>query len=211
MRKFIIPILMSFGFASCLSSKFNPSFIGSIRYQYSYNSNILDVDSLRSVRPGVGLFRYDRSSYQSSFVGIDTLTYYYSGRINKCLSQVGNSTSFECEDYGLHTDSILFIKDYSCNEKILGYSCRILEIQKKASWVRYYYATDLHIAKATYKNHRSYNWDAYGNSAKGGLVLKLEHRFARFTMTGIAVEIDKQGNAFKALQITDSLFAQFCR
>lgn len=211
MRKFIFLISMLFGFASCLSSKFNPSFNGSIRYQYSYSSTILDVDSLRNVRPGLGLFRYDRCCYQSSFVGIDTFTYYYSGRVNKCLSQLGNSTSFECEDYDLHTDSILSIKDYSCSETILGYSCRILEMQKKNSWVRYYYATDMRIAKATYKNHRSYNWDTYGNHTKGGLILKLEHRFARFTMTGIAVAIDQQHKTFKALQIPDSLFAKYCR
>lgn len=186
-------------------------FTGTIEYAYTYSSNILNADSLTKERPSKGIFRYDENNYQSQFINTDTITYYYSGSLNKCIAEAGSIKKYECEDYGVMTDSVLTVKEYATEEKVLGHSCRILELQKKNSLVKYYVSTDLRIAPATYKLHKSYNWDVYGTKANGGLILKLEHQFKVFTMRGIAGEIKEGHQKFKALEINESLFTEICK
>lgn len=186
-------------------------FTGTIRYQYTYSSNTLNADSLAESRPAAAVFRYDLADYQSMFTGKDTIIYYYAGKKNKALSAAGNPVSFSCEDYGQVTDSVLSVKLYDTTEKVLGYTCRVLEIQKKNSWVQYFVAKDLQIAPDTYERHVAYNWDVYGKEAKGGLILKLEHRFLRFTMKGIASSVQKTvDQRFRALEIDTILFNRLC-
>jgi hypothetical protein len=143
-------------------------FNGTIEYAYTYSSDSLNIDSLVTARPVKGLFRYDENNYQSRFINADTITYYYSGPMNKCIAGSGNTKNYECEDYSLMTDSILAVKDYATEEKILGYSCRILELQKKNSVVKYFVSTELKIAPSTYRLHKSYNWDVYGENQTVG-------------------------------------------
>ena len=100
---------------------------------------------------------------------------------------------------------------YDTEEKILGYPCKIIEYQTKVFWNRYYVATDFKIAPGTYKNHLSYNWSFYGEKSEGGLILKLEHRFKKYTMKGIAIEVKERGENFKALQIDEKLFSENCK
>ena len=212
--KYILPSILTVlsAFAGCISEKKENYFTGTIEYNYSYTSDSLKADSLNRVRPSKGLFRYDTSNYQSRFIGADTFTYYYSGKLNKCLSEAGSGRQYECEDYGMKTDSVLWVKDYATDEKVLNHPCRILEIEKKGSSVKYYYATDLKIAPATYQKHVAYNWDLYGSKANGGLILKLEHRFKKFTMKGEAVVVRKsQQPAFAALEIDEALFSKICK
>lgn len=196
---------------ACSDKKSTNYFTGQFSYIYSYTSDSLNTDSLSGIRPSRGVFRYDTCNYQSRFTGAGTFTYYYSGKLNKCLSASGPSKEFECEDYSKETDSVISVKDYPTDEKILGHPCRILELQKKSSWVKYYYATDLQIAPATYKNHKAYNWDVYGIKANGGLILKLEHRFNKFVMSGVADSLRILGGDFKALEINESLFSAICK
>lgn len=198
-------------YAGCVNKGKEKYFTGTVEYTYTYLSDSLNTDSLKKLRPAKGYFRYDTSNYQSRFTGADTFTYYYSGKLNKCLSKPGSSKKYECEDYGIMTDSVLSVKDYATEEEILGYSCRILELQKKNSWVKYYYTTDLRIASATYKNHKAYNWDVYGTKANGGLILKMEHRFNKFIMSGVADNLSIEKGDFKALEIEESLFSEICK
>ena len=152
---------------------------------------------------------YDAINYQSRFINHDTVTYYYSGKLNKCIEATGNRKNYECEDYGTATDSVISIKEYATEEKVLGYDCRVIEMQKQRSLVKYYFSTVIRLAPATYEKHRAYNWDIYGEKAGGGLVLRLEHRFEHFTMKGIATSLHKFDN-FRALEIEDSVFARSC-
>lgn len=119
--------------------------------------------------------------------------------------------NYECEDYGSFTDSVISYKLIDTDEKILGYRCRILEIQKKNSWLQYYVSNDLKLAPGTYRRHSSYNWDYYGEKANGSLILRSEHRLKYFTMKGIATSINKSNIHFKALEIDEKLFAQYCK
>lgn len=185
-------------------------FNGTIEYAYTYSSDLLNVDSLIAARPAKGFFRYDDNDYQSIFVGADTNTYYYSGKTNKCISEESLFKKYTCEDYEKATDSVLSFKLYDTNEKILGYSCKILEIQKSNSWVKYYVSDELKISPATYLLHRAFNWDFYGEKAKGGLILKLEHRFKKFDMSGIATQLKKYHTDFIALELSEDLFSQIC-
>ena len=208
---YFLILLLLLANAGCVKKKKEKYFTGTVEYTYTYISDSLNTDSLKKRRPANGYFRYDTSNYQSRFTGADTFTYYYSGNLNKCLSEPVSSKKYECEDYSIMSDSVLFIKDYLTEEEILGYSCRILELQKKNSWVKYYYTTDLRIAPVTYKNHKAYNWDVYGTKAGGGLILKMEHRFSKFVMNGVAVNLRIEKGDFKALDIEESLFSEICK
>jgi hypothetical protein len=209
MNKLIIIIGVLF-FAGCKEPG-NKYFTGNVEYAYSYASDSLNADSLTKVRPAKGLFRYDTLNYQSQFIAGDTNTNYYSGLLNKCLSQTNHLGNYECLDYGAFTDSIISYKIIDTDEKILGYSCKILEVQKKNSWLQYYFADDLKIAPLTYNKHASYNWDFYGEKANGGLILKSEHRLKYFTLKGIATSLIRHADNFKALEIDEKLFSQFCK
>jgi len=189
----------------------NKYFTGIIEYAYTYKSDSLNVDSLTKTRPSKGLFRYDTLDYQSQFISADTNTNYYSGVLNKCLSQTNHLGGFECQDYGAFTDSIISYKITDTDEKILGYRCKILEVQKKNSWLQYYFTDELKIAPVTYNKHASYNWDFYGEKANGGLILRYEHRLKYFTLKGIATSLSRRDDHFKALEIDEKLFSQFCK
>jgi len=186
-------------------------FTGTIEYAYTYTSDLLNLDSLSKARPSKGLFRYDEASYQSRFIGADTNTYYYSGKLNKTISETGIQKNYACEDYSIATDSVLSYKLNNTEEKILGYNCRVIELQKSRSFVKYYVSNEHIMSPTTYKDHRSYNWDFYGNKTGGGLILKVEHRFRNFTMHGEAKDLQIKKNNFKALEIDEKLFSQICR
>lgn len=187
-------------------------FTGIVEYAYTYASDSLNADSLAKVRPAEGILQYDTLNYKSVFISSsDTNANYYSGLYNKCLSQTNYLGKYECLDYGAFTDSIISYKIIDTDEKILGYSCKILEVQKKNSWLQYYFSNDLKIAPATYRRHVSYNWDFYGEKAKGGLILKSEHRLKYFTLKGIATSLHQRDDNFKALEIDDNLFSQYCK
>lgn len=186
-------------------------FNGSITYNYTYESKTMNIDSLYNERPRKAVFRYDSLNYLSRFYGKDTITYYYSGKINKALEEVNGSGNYTCEDYGQLTDSVISIKQYPANETVLGQQCDILEMQKKNSWVKYYVSREIKIAPPTYIHHKAYNMDLYGNKADGGLILKLEHRFKNFTMKGLASEISKKDRHYKAIEISAAVFDNLCK
>jgi hypothetical protein len=185
-------------------------FTGEIAYDYSYESHVLNVDSLVKLKPYRSNFRYDLGNYQSQFIDKDTFTYFYSGSLNKCVSETNSQKNYECEDYSTATDSILSFKVYDTDEKVLGYKCRILEYQSKIFRNKYYVSTDLKIAPATYQKHLAYNWKFYGEQTGGGLILKLEHRFKNYVMKGIASGIVQQQQNYKALQVDEAVFNKAC-
>jgi len=202
----IAPILFITG---CTNSG-EKYFTGTIEYSYAYTSDSLNADSLAATRPGKSDFRYDLSDYQSRFVGKDTETYYYSGDLNKSIGEINDQHNYTCEDYSVVTDSVISWKIYDSDEKVLGQQCRILEMQKGNSWVKYYVSTEMKIAPATYQKHRSYNWDFYGEKASGGLILRSEHRFKKFTMKGEATAVSEEGSDFKALTIDNKKINEIC-
>jgi len=204
---FIVPVLLM----TACSNHGKKYFTGTITYDYTYTSEHLDVDSLKAVRPFTGFFRYDTTGYQSRFIGKDTNTYFYSGDFNKCLAETGSQKNYTCENYNMATDSVMTFRIYDAEKKILGHECFVIEMQKKRSTVKYYYSKKLRMAPMTYDHHHAYNWDFYGAKSDGGLVLKLEHRFGDFVMVGIATEIKKGDENFKALEIDDKLFTEICQ
>jgi hypothetical protein len=186
-------------------------FTGEVFYDYSYESSTLDVDSLAAFRAAKGVIRYDRINYQSRFTGKDTLTCYYAASINKCLMQMGISANYDCEDYGVSNDSVLSSRVYPAAGKILEQECDIVELLKKNSLVRYHVSREIKIAPATYKDHKAYNWDVYGEKGKGGLILKTEHVFKHFTLKGIATGIKHGTAGFAALEMEEKKLDSICR
>ena len=209
MNKLIVLILIV-GVTGCKNSG-NKYFSGIVEYAYSYTSDSLNADSIANTRPTKSSLRYDTVNYQSVFIGADTQFYFYSGIYNKVLFKTGDKGNYECENYGVFTDSVLSFKLYDTDEKILGYSCKILEIQKKNSWLKYYVSNDLRIAPSTYNKHISYNWNFYGEKANGGLILKSEHRLKYFTLKGVATSVSRKDDNFKAFVIDNDLFNRHCK
>ncbi|MBK7879673.1 MAG: hypothetical protein JNK69_06720 [Saprospiraceae bacterium] len=185
-------------------------FTGKVEYQYFYESELLNVDSLKSIKPFKSFFRYDTMDYQSQFIGKDTLTYYYSGKLNRCLSRINTMIEYECEDYGVFTDSIINFRVYNTDEKVMGQNCKIVEYQTRYYWTKYYVSQDIILAPGTYRRHLAYNWSFYGKIADGGLILKLEHRFKNYTMKGIATHISMFEKSFKANEIDLSSIMKAC-
>lgn len=196
--------------SACKAKSNQLYFTGTIEYAYTYSSNLLNTDSLAKARPAKSRFRYDLENYQSVFYGKDTATWYYNGRLNKCIGKLSGQPDLTCEDYATFTDSVLSWKLYDTDEKIMGYACRVLEMQKTHSWVKYYVSREQMIAPATYRRHSSYNWDVYGEKTAGGLILKSEHRFKHFTMLGTVTALKDYGNGFTALQLDPQLFSELC-
>jgi hypothetical protein len=210
MKQILSVILITLFVFACTKKKTPPYFTGTVSYAYTYESDSMDADSIAALRPSKSDFRYDTTGYQSRFIARDTETIYYSGQLNKAVSVTNNTKNYTCEDYGLVTDSIVSWKIYDTEEKVLGYSCRILEMQKRNSWVKYYVCPELKIAPATYASHKAYNWDAYGKYAKGGLILRSEHRFKNFTLKGVATSVEKRPQGFKALEVDTMILRKVC-
>lgn len=205
-------VLMLFFIAACKEENKQAAtyFIGEVQYNYSYSSDELNIDSLKEQRAAYAVFRFDTLNYQSQFIGKDTFTYFYSGTLNKTASKSNSKMDKGCEDYSQPTDSILSFKIYDTDEKVLGYACRILEFQSKLFYTKYYVSRDLKIAPATYRKHKAYNWSFYGEQSNGGLILQLEHRFKKFTMSGIASNVKPMDTNFKALEIEDATLKNIC-
>ncbi len=165
-------------------------FEGRIVYHYTYHSDSLDADSLALWKPHSGMMLFEKDNYKSVFWGKDTLTYLYLAELNKGYSYKGSGRDEQCEDYSQPTDSILSFHIYPTDDKILGYPCKVLEYQSKYFWNRYFVSTAHRLSPGSYQNHRAYNWSFYGEKTGGGIILKMEHRFGRYTMKGIALEVD---------------------
>ena len=196
--------------AGCRNNGSQDYFTGVVEYAYTYSSDSLNTDSLSKLRPVKGIFRYDQENYQSQFLGKDTLAYYYSGRLNKALSKAANGSGYVCEDYTVVSDSVIGWKLYDTDEKILDQDCLVLELQKKNSWVKYYVSKEKKVSPSTYQKHKAYNWDIYGEKARGGLILKMEHRFKYFSMMGTATMIKEEAGDFKALELEEEQIRTIC-
>jgi hypothetical protein len=186
-------------------------FIGELEYSYSYSSDVLDQDSLRACKYRKSIFRYDLKNYQSTFIGKETVSYSYSGTSNLCISETNGKKNYECEDYGIQTDSVLHYAMYPSDELIFGHPCTILEIQSKYFWTRYYISQLLRIAPDTYKNHKAYNWAFYGKMTNGGLILKSVHKFKNHTMTGTITRLTERELPFKAIKFDEAFIDNLCK
>ena len=177
-------------------------FQGQVIYKYHYTSDVLNIDSLNQSKIHTSIFKYDTENYQSTFINKDSTTYFYLSSINKCLKAINGQLQDICEDYSEATDSIINFRVYDTDEKILGQDCMIIEFQGLHFWNRFYVSKDSKISPNTYKDHKAYNWQFYGNQTHGGLILKLEHRFKTFSMHGEATYISNLKWNEKALDIT---------
>lgn len=199
--KFIF-ILTSLLFWECSHTDLEVYFTGQITYKYSYKSAHLNIDSLAHLKPEIGVFRYDLENYQSQFIGGDTTTYYYLSSANKA-AWINDEGIYECENYGVPTDSIIAFKIYNTNEKIQDHDVDVLEFQSKHFWTRYYVSKELKLSPKVYEDHLAYNMSFVGKETNGGLILGVEHRFKDYTMIGRIVALNQSDNEFNAIQLDE--------
>ncbi len=186
-------------------------FAGQIEYEYVYQSASINADSLAKTRSRSSIFRFDGFNYQSCFIGKDTATYFYDGSSGRCLSRSGKLGKFECEDYSIATDSVLSWRIVETEEKVLGQSVCILEIQGRYFFTRYFVSREMKMSPFVWQKHLAYNWSFYGDKAEGGLILKLEHHFKNYTMFGVAKPPVAGGPGFKALELEAGTFEKNCK
>ena len=180
-------------FSGCIDTRPRPEqeawFSGRIVYSYSYSSSELDADSLALERWSSGQMIFHGPDYMSRYVGLDTSTYFYSGPTGRCAAYEPGKQPY-CEDYRAPTDSIASISIKPASELVLGRTCDLVELKGRWSDTRYWVSRELRMDPASYALHHAYNWKAYADASKGGIILKVEHRFSRYTMHGTATLIE---------------------
>ena len=185
-------------------------FQGEIHYKYSYETETKNLGYIISIRPKTGVFKYDLAHYQSNFYGADTMMYYYSAAANRAAHSKNGAFEVHCQDYSQNPDPLVSYKVYETDEKILGQSCKVIEFQSRSSLNKYWVSKEQFLAPATYKDHLAYNWAFYGQQARGGIILKLEHQFQEFTMKGIATKLVPYKNGERAWDISEKAFRLAC-
>ena len=216
-RKFfsVLLILLIFQIFACRQENYEekfPYFQGEVEYAYTYESEVLDVDSLNENKPHTGVFRYDLDNYKSTFFSqIDTLSYYYLSETNSALAQDNAQIVRECENYGIPTDSIIYFNVYETNEEVMRHSCKVIEYKSKQLWNQYFVSKEIKVSPNTYKDHFAYNMEFYGRESDGGLILKLEHRFKKYTMKGIATRIRIFYKSESALELSAEKIKKLCQ
>lgn len=186
---FILSLLTLFIvlFISCGQA---PSYFeGKIIYQYSYESETLNADSLAENRTASSEFYYQGARYKNSFIGKTIDRYIFNGDTGFSYHESSQTDTILCEDYRLPTDSVINLQIIPTKEKVLGYATQIIEIVGKFSTTKFWVSTTLKTNPDWYKSHQAYNWHFYLEQADGGIILKVEHIFKHFTMHGIATEV----------------------
>lgn len=186
-------------------------FQGELHYKYTYESSSIPLGYLYSVRPNTGIFAYDLKNYQSTFMGADTIRYYYSSEYNKAIFSKNHIFDASCEDYSVNPDSLLFYKVYDSEELILGQRCMVIEFRSASTFNRYHVSKEHFLAPDTYKKHVAYNWAFYGEQADGGIILRVEHHFPQFVMMGEITKMVEYTNGERAWDIKDQVFVNACR
>ncbi len=178
---------------ACNSEKQHPEetfFEGLIEYAYTYQSDALNVDTLKAQRPYKGMMIYKDSMYKSVFVANHKTETYIYNNAEGIAYDLSAEDSIDCEDYKIQKDSILRYEILETDEKILGHEVKILEFDSKYATQRFYFSTKFKAAPHNYDKHLAYNWKFYKEKAKGGVILKVEHIFKNFTMFGIATNVE---------------------
>ena len=175
-----------------LKNELPPPFEGRIQYAYTYQSDSLDIDTLKAQRPHSGQMIFKDSMYKSVFVSDDkTETYLYDNATGIAFEWSAKD-SIQCEDYKIPTDSVLRFEIIETDEKILGQEVKILEFDSKYATQRFYFSTKYKVAPHNYDKHEAYNWKFYMEKAKGGVPLKVEHIFKNFTMIGMVTRFEER-------------------
>lgn len=186
------------------------TFEGEIEYAYSYQSDTLNLDTLKAQRPTSGLMVYRDSMYKSVFIGKNTESYVYDNHTGVAFHLTVNSDSIDCEDYTTAGDTVLNWEVKNTDETILGEPVGILEFSTPNATHRFYYSLQHKTAPYNSDKHAAHNWKFYKEKAGGGVLLKTEHIFKDFTMTGIARRIDVREVAAEEFEIDKSKLVDEC-
>lgn len=198
MKNLLFIFLTCLVFLNCKTEEV-ADFEGFIKYEYTYESDSLNVDTLKKHRPSLSLFYYKDSLYLSSFIGQSTDMYIVNGKTGVAYYLSGENDTIVCEDYTKQTHQIKNYNLLPSEETVLGYDTRILEIEMEDATTRFWVSTDLKVNPQNFKNHIAYNWFFYLQKADGGIILKMEHEYPTFTMKGLATQI-------QSMEVPDSKF-----
>ena len=187
------------------------AFEGLIEYAYSYQSDSLNIDTLRTQHPSSGMMIYKDSMYKSVFVANHKTETYIYNNAEGIAYDLSAEDSIDCEDYKIQKDSVLRYDIHETDEKILGHEVKILEFDTKYATQRFYFSTKFKVAPYNYDKHLAYNWKFYKEKANGGVLLKVEHIFKKFTMISIATKIEQKEIDPKVFEIDKSKLTTTCR
>lgn len=211
-----ILVLGLLGLCICLLSNCTSAdqdyFKGEIHYTYSYASNRINLDSTNQSRPVKGVFKYDSKNYLSQFINTsdDTTSYYYLSDQNVAVSKSPGLSPWKCTSYGIATDSVLSYRYYDTHLVIEGQKCKILEFTSRYGTNKYFVSQEMFLHPSLYKNHVAYNWKFYGDITNGGIILRLEHQFPGYTMTGTTNKLIQYSSNDIAFNIPENRLLEYC-
>jgi hypothetical protein len=217
MRFFFILLSIINALSNCKTTTKNErqdSFEGIIEYAYTYQSDSINIDSLKTNRPSSGQMVYKDSLYKSVFIGFigkNTESYIYDNHTGIAFHLSISSDSIDCEDYTAQNDTVFSYQIIETGEKILGEEVNILEFVSKYATQRFYYSLKHKVAPFNYDKHLAYNWNFYKEKTNGGVLLKVEHIFKKFTMIGIATKIEAKEISIKEFRFDLNKLKAACR
>jgi hypothetical protein len=209
MRFIIITILAASSYWGCASPE-SPYFEGVVSYTYSYQSDALDADSLRTVYPKTSDFYYSGPNYKSVFQAQELEEYIYFGENGKCYTRDTTGSGFLCEDYSKPTDTVFQLELRESDEVIPGHACQLLAVKAGGFDSEFYFSPEIRLPPESYRLHEAYNWRAIMEKTGGGMILKSVHHFEDFTMTGVATALRKEAMPDTIFEVPPAAIASPC-
>jgi hypothetical protein len=108
------------------------------------------------------------------------------------------------------TDAILNWKIIDTDEKILGEAVKILEFSTSNIVNRYHYSLKHKVAPFNYDKQLAYSWKFHKELTGGGVLLKVEHIFKKFSITGVATKIETRNVADEEFEIDENRLKRHC-
>ena len=151
------------------------------------------------------------SKYKSIFESKNKMEIYIYDNESGIAYDLTDKDSIGCEDYKMNNDSIYSYEIIETDEKVLGHEVKILEFKSKYATNKFFFSKNYKVAPHNYDKHLAYNWKFYMEKADGGVILKVEHVFKKFTMKGVATQFEVQEINPKLFEIDKNKLKMACR
>ena len=191
MRKLFITIVLSVVLFN--SEALAENFVGKILYKNSF-TDLKGNDITSRLAPVLGLEQHyftdgenykaldEKNNWLQLFLGKSNSYYFFSA--NKSAQKIDVSA--------ISPQKIKIIK-LDQTEKIAGYNCNLLQVEKEDSTTIYYYSSSVKIDPKLFANHYLGEWNQYLEASEGALALKfvIANHKAKYIWQAVATQVTK--------------------
>ena len=191
MRKLFITIVLSIVLFN--SEALAKNFVGKILYKNSFTDlNGNDITSRLAQVLGLEQHYFtdgenykaldEKNNWQQLFLGKSNFYYFFSA--NKSAQKIDVSA--------ISPQKIKIIK-LDKTERIAGYNCNLLQVEKEDSTTIYYYSSSVKIDPKLFANHYLGAWNQYLEASEGALALKfvVTNYKAKYIWQAVAKQVTK--------------------